>query len=78
MPPDDGVRMHDDQGCCANPATRWRAKQSIAVAGFGTLHGGREHGQLLTKCEILERDGSVSTADQHESSKRDDERSQHV
>jgi hypothetical protein len=31
----------------------------------------------LTECQILERDRSVSTADQRERSKRDDERSQH-
>jgi hypothetical protein len=31
----------------------------------------------LTECQILERDRSVSSADQRERSKGDDERSQH-
>jgi hypothetical protein len=47
------------------------------VAELRTPHGALEHGQLLTECQILERDRSVSTADQRERSKRDDKRSQH-
>jgi hypothetical protein len=47
------------------------------VAELGTPHGALEHGQLLTECQILERDRSVAAADQRERSKRDDERSQH-
>jgi hypothetical protein len=51
-------------------------KQSISVEELGAPRGALEHGQLLTECQILERGGSVSTADQRERSKRDDERSQ--
>jgi hypothetical protein len=47
------------------------------VAELGTPRGALEHGQLLTEGQILERHRAVSTADQRERSKRDDERSQH-
>jgi hypothetical protein len=47
------------------------------VAELGALHGALEHRQLLTECEILERDRSVSAADQREGSEDEDERSQH-
>jgi hypothetical protein len=46
-------------------------------ATLGTPHGALEHRQLLTECQILEGDRSVSTADQPQRSKRDDERCQH-
>jgi hypothetical protein len=52
-------------------------KQAISVAELGTPDGALEHGHLLTEYRILERDRSVSAADQRERSKRDDERSQH-
>lgn len=79
MPTHDGVRVHDDQGCSPLPPRvgEQPPRQSISMAESGTRHGALEHGQLLTKCQILERDRSVSTADQRERSKRDDERSQH-
>jgi len=79
MPTHDGVRVHDDQGCAPilPRVGEQHPKQSISVAELGTPHGALEHGQLLTECQILERDRSVSTADQRERSKRDDERSQH-
>ena len=79
MPTHDGVRVHDDQGCAPIPPRvgEQHPKESISVAELGTLHGALEHRQLLTECQILERDRSVSTADQRERSKRDDERSQH-
>jgi hypothetical protein len=69
----------DDLGCAPILARvgEQHPKQSISVAELGTPHGALEHGQLLTECQILERDRSVSTADQRERSKRDDERSQH-
>jgi hypothetical protein len=79
MPTHDGVRVHDDQGCAPilPRVGEQHPKQSISVAELGTPHGALEHGQLLTECQILERDRSVSTADQPERSKPDDERSQH-
>jgi len=79
MPTHDGVRVHDDQGCSPIPPRvgEQHPKQSISVAQLGTSHGALAHGQLLTEGQILERDRSVSTADQRESSKGDDERSQH-
>ena len=79
MPTHDGVRVHDDQGCAPilPRVGEQHPKQSISVAELRTPHGALEHGQLLTECQILERDRSVSTADQRERSKRDDERSQH-
>jgi hypothetical protein len=52
-------------------------RQSISVPELGTLHSAREHGQLSTERQILERDRPLSAADQRERSKRDDERSQH-
>jgi hypothetical protein len=44
---------------------------------LGALHGALEHCQLLTECQILERDRSVSTGNQREGSQHDDERGQH-
>jgi hypothetical protein len=78
MPTHDGVRVHDDQDCSPVPPRvgEQHPKQPISVAEYGTPHGKRERGQLLTECQILERDRSVSTADQRERSKRDDERRQ--
>jgi len=52
-------------------------QNSRSLAELGTPHGALKHGELLTEGQILERDGSGSTADQRERSKRDDERSQH-
>ena len=79
MPTHDGVRVHDDQGCAPilPRVGEQHPKQSMSVAELGTPHGALEYGQLLTECQILECDRSVSTADQRERSKRDDERSQH-
>ena len=79
MPTHHGVRVHDDQGCTPVPPRvgEQHPKQSISVAELGTFHGALEHRQLLTEYEILERDRSVSTADQREGSEHDDERSQH-
>jgi len=79
MPTHDGVRVHDNQGCAPIPpgVGEQHPKQSISVAELGTPHGAFEHGQLLTKCQILEGDCSVPTTDQRERAKRDDERSQH-
>jgi len=79
MPTHDGVRVHDDQGCAPIPprVDEQHPKDSISVAQLWAPHGALEHGQLLTECQILKRDSSVASADQPESSKRDDERSQH-
>jgi hypothetical protein len=79
MPTHDGVRVHDDQGCASVPPRvgEQQPKESIALADLGTVHGALEHRQLLTECQILERDRSVSTVDQREKSERNDERSQH-
>jgi len=79
MPTHDGVRVHDDQGGAPilPRVGEQHPKQSISVAELGTPRGALEHGQLLTEGQILERDRAVSTADQRERSKRDDERSQH-
>jgi hypothetical protein len=79
MPTHNRVRVHDDQSGAPIPPRlgEQHPKQSISVAELGTPRGALEHGQLLTEREILERDGSVSTADQRERSKRDFERKQH-
>jgi hypothetical protein len=70
----DGVRAHHDQGCSpiSPGAGQQHPKQSIWVAQLGTAHGALEHGQLLTKRQILEGDRPVSTADQRQGSKRDE------
>jgi len=47
------------------------------MAEWRTLDGAPEDGQLLTECEILKRDRSVSAADQRDRSEHDDERGQH-
>ena len=47
------------------------------MAEWRTLDGASEHGQLLTECQILKRDRSVSAADQRDRSEDDDERGQH-
>jgi hypothetical protein len=79
MPTHDGIGLHDHQGGAPIPPRvgEQRPKQSISVTELGTLHGAPEYGQLLTECQILEYDRSVSTADQREGSEHDDERSQH-
>jgi hypothetical protein len=79
MPTHDGVRVYDDQGGSPIPPRlgEEHPKQSVSVAELGTPRGALEHGQLLTEGQILERDGSMSTADQRERSKGDDQRSQH-
>jgi len=79
MPTHDGVRVHNDQGWSPIPprVSEQHPQQPISATEPGTPHGALEHGQLLAECQILERDRSVSTADQRERSKRDDERSQH-
>jgi len=79
MPTHNRVRVHDDQGGAPIPPRlgEQHPKQSISVVELGAPRGALEHGQLLTEREILERDGSVSTADQRERSKRGDECCQH-
>ena len=47
------------------------------MAEWRTLDGASEDGQLLTECEILKRDRSMSAANQRDRSKHDDERGQH-
>jgi hypothetical protein len=47
------------------------------MADWRTLDRASEHGQLLTECEVLKCDGSVSAADQRKRSEHDDERGQH-
>ena len=68
MPTHDGVRVHDDKGGAPilPRVGEQHPKQSISVAELRTPHGALEHGQLLMECQILERDRSVSTADQRE------------
>ena len=73
----DGVSGNDSCSPIPPRVGEQHPKQSISVVELGTPHGALEHGQLLTECQILERDRSVSAADQRETSKRDDERSQH-
>jgi len=79
MPAYNSVRVHDDQGCSPIPPRvgEHHPEQPISVAELRTPHGTLEYGQLLTEVPDLERDGSVSTADERERSKRDDERRQH-
>ena len=79
MPAHNGVRVHDDQGCAPIPprSGEQHPRASISVAELGTLYRALEDRQLLAECQILERDRPLSTADQREKSKRDDERSQH-
>jgi hypothetical protein len=79
MPAHHGVRVHDDQGCAPIPPRigEQHPKDSISLAELRTFYGALEDRQLLAECQILERDRPVSTADQRERSKRDDERSQH-
>ena len=79
MPAHDCVRLHNDQGGAPiSPGIgEYDPEQSISVAEWGTLGSAREHRQLLTGRYVLERDGSVSTAEQREGSEQDDKRSQH-
>jgi hypothetical protein len=79
MPTCDGVRVHDNQGCAPilPRVSEQHPKHSISVPEVGMPYGALEDGQLLAEGQILERDRSVSTADQPERSKRDDEGSQH-
>ncbi len=47
---------------CRHTLTSSNPKQPIVGAGPGTLHRALEHCQLLTQCQILERDRPVSCA----------------
>ena len=53
-------------------------KQSVRRAELRTFDRARQHGQLLTEREILERDGPVSAADQSDRSEEHDQRRQHA
>jgi len=68
MPPDDSVRVHDDQRGSPMPprVDEHHQKESISTTEFGTFRGALEYRQLLTESQILKRDRSVSTADQGE------------
>jgi len=79
MPAHNSVWTHDNQGCAPiRPRIgEQHPKESISVAELGTFYGALADRQLLAECQILERDRPLSTADERERSKRDDERSQH-
>jgi putative salt-induced outer membrane protein len=79
MPAHNSVWTHDNQGCAPiRPRIGEQPpKESISVAELGTFYGALEDRQLLAECQILERDRPLSTADERERSKRDDERSLH-
>src|SRR5260221_3802724 len=69
MPAHDGVGVHNDQSSAPIPPRvgEQHPKQSISAAELGTLDGALKCCQLLTECKILERDRSMSTEDQRES-----------
>ena len=54
-----------------------QALTAISGPELGTLGSVSEHRQLLTERKVLERDSSVSAADQHQGSDQHDERGQH-
>ena len=64
MPTHDGVRAHNEEGCSPIPPRvgEQHPEQPISVTELGTPHGALEHDQLLTECQILECDRSVSAA----------------
>ena len=72
MPAHDRVRLHDDQGrapilpCLGED----HPEESISRAELGTPDGAPKDGQLLTQCQVLERDGAVSATDQPERSEK--------
>jgi hypothetical protein len=75
----DRVGLHDDQGRSPIPPHLGEqgTKQAIARAELRTSDCALENGQLLTQRNVLERDGSVSTAEQPERSKQHHKRGQH-
>jgi len=79
VPAHDSVRLHDDQGRAPIPprAGKYDPKQSISVAEVGTRDCALEHGQLVTECQVLERDRPVTTADQRKGPEQDNKRGQH-
>jgi hypothetical protein len=80
MPTHDSIGLHDDQG--RSPILprlgEQDPKQSIARAEVRTPDRAPENGQLLTQRHVLEHDGSVSTTEQPEHSRKADERGQHA
>jgi hypothetical protein len=80
MPAHDRVRLHDDQGRAPiSPRLgEEHPKQSISRAEWRTADCTPKDGQLLTQCQVLERDGPVSATDQPERSEQYDNRSQHA
>ena len=66
MPPQHGVRLHDNQGGppLPPPFCEQDPKESIARAEPLACDGAGQYGQLLTKGQVLKRDRSVSAAHQ--------------
>ena len=80
VPSDHGIGLHDDQGGAPVPPRLGEEdpKQSVRRAEPRTFHRARQHGQLLTEREILERDGPVPAADQSDRSEEHHQRRQHA
>jgi hypothetical protein len=70
VPPNRRVGLDDDQGGAPLPPILGEQdlKESVRRAELGALDRTRQRGQLLTECEILERDRAVSAADQSDRS----------
>jgi hypothetical protein len=80
VPSDDGIGLHDDQGGAPALPTLGEQdpEQSVRRAERRTTHRSRQHGQLLTEREVLQRDGPVPAADQSDRSENCHQRRQHA
>jgi hypothetical protein len=70
MPPQHRLGLHDHQGGAplAPPLGQEDPKESVPPTELWALTRSGQRGQLLTECEILERDGSVSATEQSDRS----------
>jgi hypothetical protein len=80
MPTHDCVGLHNDQG--RSPILprlgEEDPKQSIARTEVRMPDRASENPQLLTQCHVFKRDGSVTTTEQPERTKQNDQRGQHA
>jgi hypothetical protein len=79
VPPHDGVGPHDEHGAAPLPPGLGEEdpKESVPGAKPWAFARARQGGDLLTEGKILERDRSMSSANQSDRSKEHDECRQH-
>ena len=80
MPPDDGIRLDEDQGPApvAPRVGKDHPEESIGRANVRPVDSAPQRHQLLTKRQVLKSDSVLSTAHQSDRSKNQDKRGKHA